>query len=154
MNNNFVTLEIEDRKYALLPMPPVKAVRFVPKVIKALTGGVEGSLDEAIRSTNQAELGSVALKMLSKIDVDLLVDLGMEALDSDVHAGPKKLSNKAHFDSWFRDHKGDMIPVMVWAIWEHSKDFLLESKGGFQAVLGDLSLFQKAGTQSTSSEES
>lgn len=151
----FRKMKIEDRDYALLPMPPIKAVRFTPKVAKLLSSVMGAGLTvEKLTSGNQETIGAMVAGLLASVDTDQLIDLAQEAFSHECYAGSGRLSDPTHFDKWFTDHPGDMLPVCIWAIWEHSKDFLLGSAKGFQQIMGQASVSRKDGNQTSSLEES
>lgn len=140
MKNEFRTVKFDDREYALIPMPPIKAMGFSLRVAQLVGGLLSQSdlKDLAAKASKGDGMGAVTalLPAISGLDAEKAEALIREALDFEVHAGPGKLSDKAHFDSWFRDNPGDLLPVGVWAIWEHSKDFLFGAVGNFRHIMG------------------
>jgi len=135
-------LDIEGRKYALFPMPPMNSVYYGPKVVQSLSQCISGVdlaavVAAAESSESKAEsLGMELLKMLPNLDAKVFSDLMMEAMQFEVSCPSGKLSVESIFNQWFTDHPGDLFPVGIWAIWEHSKDYWLKSGAGFQSVLG------------------
>jgi hypothetical protein len=149
------------REYALLPMPPVKAVYFIPKVVKALSSVLLSDADIKSLSDGKASMNEAAkliLGGLANIEPEALTELAMEAIQYEVYAGPTKLSDPAHFDDWFRKHPQDMLQVMAWAIWENCKDFFPGGSELFQEakekVAGKQSRSRKSGSRNTRSDES
>lgn len=154
------------REYALHPMPPLRAVHFIPKVTKALSPVLLADGDIKSLTSGQADVGAAAklvLGGLSKVNPDDLTELAKEALSYECYAGPSKLGDNngftTHFDDWFRKYPQDMLQVMGWAIWENCKDFF---PGGSE-ILDSLasrvqekvqSPSQKDGSQNTTSDAS
>lgn len=149
------------REYALLPMPPTKAVNFIAKVTQALAPMLlgEGDLQSIMQKDDIAGAVKLILGGLKEIDPDNLTDLIKDALAHEVYAGHKKLNDSVHFDDWFTEHPGDMLQVCAWAIWENSKAFFpggrefLDYLASKVKAGGALS-FPKAGSPSTPSAES
>lgn len=153
--SNYRKLNIEGREYALLPMPPIKAIRFTPKVAKLLSSVMGAGLTVSnLTSGDESKITAMIGGLLAQVDTDKLIDLAQEAFAHECFAGSEKLSNPTHFDKWFSEHPGDMLPVCMWAIWEHSKDFLLGSAKGFQQIMGKASASQTDGKQNSALEES
>jgi len=162
--SEFVKLKLgsgeNQREYALMHMPPGKAVYFIPKATIALSPILlgEGDISSIVVNDDINSIVKLIIGGLSKIDPDQLTALGKEAISHECYAGPKKLDDPVHFDDWFTKHPEDMLQVMAWAIWENSKSFFpggselmdyLKSK-----VAGEESPSLKAGFQNTHSEES
>ena len=150
-------LTIKERKYALFPMPPLKAIVFAPKVAK-LIAIVVGDASQAVlkhmASNDAAGLGSEALKLLGAIEPADFTQLAKEAIAYEVYAGTGKLGDDNHFNEWFRQYPQDMFPVCCWAIWEHSKQYFLDSPAAFQNIfMGDTTSeplpFRQAGKPNT-----
>ena len=142
MDNPYRKKEINGREYALLPMPPMLALDFAPKVVKAVVGSL-GSVD--LTSLDNAKIMAV----IGNLDSDAVTDLLRLVFKTTIKiADGKSLSDTSVFNSHFTQHPADMMQVGMWAIWENSKDFLLENVENFQSLLA-----AGAGSQSQKSGE-
>lgn len=160
--NKHIEFVINDVKYALLPMGPMKAFPFSAKVgieiTKSLVGDSQplfdviesmASLGSKLNSPKKGKgSGEITEKdgkavfdamssLIGRIDPDRLHELGKEALSHEVYAGNKKLSDPLNFEQHFTAHPGDLFPVAIWAIREHSKKYLAVSDGCLmKAIMG------------------
>lgn len=157
--SNGSKLVLEDRKYELTRMHPIKAVPFGMRVAKLFSGALGAGLAQGM---DQDKMLDVLTNAAQKLDPDDCSKLIMDALAYEVWAttndGKKtgKLDNQVYFNDWFKLYPGDMYPVGIWAIWEHSKDFLFGSAGTFRKVVGNLGpalTSPKSGEKPTSSED-
>lgn len=144
MMSDYIKLEIEDRVYALHPMPPTKALEFAPRVSTALSGVMANfNLPEMMKTQsagNEMGLATIVFDAVKSLNPTDFISLFKTAVSYEVFAGDKKLSDNLHFDDWFTKYPGDMLPVGCWAIWEHSKKYFLESPAGFRKVFGTMEL--------------
>lgn len=154
-NSNQAVLRIDGRTYTMHKMGPLDAVAFAPRVGKLLAGAVGASdWERAIKTMTELmgvdrdnledhikgdpkvimDLVRVVLPGLTGVDLPEFTDLAQKALAYEVYAEDKKLAEQGNFDDWFRQYPGDMLPVQVWAIWEHAKPFLSGSGQGFLSM--------------------
>lgn len=138
MNNNpFRVHTVNGREYAILPMSPIEALRFSPKVISVISTSLDGvdltSLDELKDSK------TAIVKILSAVqntDPDAVSDLLEMVFRTTIRtADGQDLKDRAVFDTHFRKYPSDMLQLGFIAIWENSKTFLLESLGKLTSEL-------------------
>ena len=140
------TLSIEGRTYRLVPMQPLNGLPFALKVASNLGSGI-ASLDAGGFSLNA--LGedqslekalSAVIVAASSIDPHKTHQLMREALSYEVYADTTKLSDDLHFNSWFDEHPGDLLPVAIWAIKEHVGRFFAQGGPAWSALAGQFGL--------------
>jgi len=145
LDNPYRKKEINGREYALLPMAPMLALDFAPKVIKAVVGSL-GRVD--LTSLDSVKI----MRVIGNLDSDTVTDLLKLVFKTTIKtAEGKTLADTPTFDHHFTQYPADMIQVGLWAIWENSKDFLLENVENFQSLLaaGAGSQSQKIGETTT-----
>lgn len=143
------------REYALMPMPPGKALYFIPKVTKALSPVLLGEGDLKSLTAGNADIASAAkliLGGLKQIDPEDLTSLAKDAISYECYAGPKKLSDPDHFDDWFSKNPHDMLQVMAWAIWENCKDFFPGGSEALEALTDRVKTAQESPSQKVGSQ--
>ena len=145
------TLSIEGRTYRLIPMQPLNGLPFALKVAANLGAGI-ASLDAGGFSLNALKVEgegdspgmekalSAVIVAASSIDPDKTHQLMREALSYEVYADTTKLSDDLHFNSWFDEHPGDLLPVAIWAIKEHVGRFFAQGGPAWSALAGQFGL--------------
>ena len=140
------TLSIEGRTYRLIPMQPLNGLPFALKVASNLGSGI-ASLDaggfslNALKEDQSLEKAlSAVIVAASSIDPDKTHQLMREALSYEVYADTTKLSDDLHFNSWFDEHPGDLLPVAIWAIKEHVGRFFAQGGPAWSALAGQFGL--------------
>ena len=140
------TLSIEGRTYRLVPMQPLNGLPFALKVASSLGSGI-ASLDaggvslNALKEDQSLEKAlSAVIVAASSIDPDKTHQLMREALSYEVYADTTKLSDDLHFNSWFDEHPGDLLPVAIWAIKEHVGRFFAQGGPAWSALAGQFGL--------------
>lgn len=140
------TLSIEGRTYRLIPMQPLNGLPFALKVASNLGSGI-ASLDaggfslNALKEDQSLEKAlSAVIVAASSIDPDKTHQLMREALSYEVYADTTKLSDDLHFNSWFDEHPGDLLPVAIWAIKEHVGRFFAKGGPAWSALAGQFGL--------------
>lgn len=145
------TLTIESRTYRLIPMQPLNGLPFALKVAASLGGSI-ASLDtggfslDSLKGNSDAEgkgmekVLSAVLVATASIDPNQLHQLMREALSYEVYADNTKLSDDMHFNQWFGDHPGDLLPVAIWAIKEHVGRFFVQGGPAWSALAGRFGL--------------
>lgn len=140
------TLSLEGRTYRLIPMQPLNGLPFALKVASNLGSGI-ASLDaggvslNALKEDQSLEKAlSAVIVAASSIDPDKTHQLMREALSYEVYADTTKLSDDLHFNSWFDEHPGDLLPVAIWAIKEHVGRFFAQGGPAWSALAGQFGL--------------
>ena len=143
------TLTIDDRHYRLIPMQPLNGLPFALKVAANLGSGIAGldaggfSLSELSTEPDTQGLEKALAGVIlaaAHIDPDKVHQLMREALSYEVYADTTKLSDDLHFNSWFDEHPGDLLPVAIWAIKEHVGRFFAQGGPAWSALAGQFGL--------------
>ena len=143
------TLTIEDRHYRLIPMQPLNGLPFALKVAANLGTGIAGwdaggfSLSElsAEQGGQSLEKALAAVIMAAAhIDPEKVHLLMREALNHEVYASDRKLSDELHFNCWFDEHSSDLLPVAIWAIKEHVGRFFVQGGPAWSALAAQFGL--------------
>ena len=149
-------LSIEGRTYRLTPMQPLNGLPFALKVAANLGSGI-ASLDAggfSINALSEEQSLEKALSAVivaaSSIDPDKTHQLMREALSYEVYADTTKLSDDLHFNSWFDEHPGDLLPVAIWAIKEHVGRFFAQGGPAWSALAGQFGLSRSRQTDKPS----
>ena len=128
---------INGQEYSLIPMAPMRAVEYAPKVmttIVAAIGDNVGSVINGLKSGEMEKIGAILIQGLSSVDPAKFTALAKEAINHDVYSGSQqKLSDTSFFNEHFRQYPANYFKLAIWAIWEHSKDFIVGSQGDSQA---------------------
>ena len=147
------TLSIDDRTYRLIPMQPLNGLPFALKVAANLGGGIasldaggfslsslkmEGETDADDKGMEKAL--SAVIVAAASIDPNKAHQLMREALSYEVYADTTKLSDDMHFNKWFDEHPGDLLPVAIWAIKEHVGRFFAKGGPAWSALAGQFGL--------------
>ena len=152
MSNFTCRLKIGDRSYGLRKMPPMVGGPFATKVLKMIAPigrskslveilnsmgaeKIKDSNDVKMETGDAVKMGMAILALLENIDVDLLNSLFKEAMNYEVFAEEKRLSDDVNFDIHFQKYTSDYFPVMIWVIWMNIKDFLSNIGDGISAVM-------------------
>ena len=110
------TLTIDDRHYRLIPMQPLNGLPFALKVAANLGSGIAGldaggfSLSELSTEPDTQGLEKALAGVIlaaAHIDPDKVHQLMREALNHEVYASDRKLSDELYFNNWFDEHPGD-----------------------------------------------
>ena len=149
--------EINGVSYSLIPMYPEQAVEFAPRVLTTLISSMGEDLPTGIallKEGDQQAIGALLLKAAGGVDPATFSALAKDAINHEVFVGDsEKLSDKSIFHKHFMEHPGNYLKLAVWAIWEHSKHFIIGSTGPSPAETNSPeSTSQKSGNPTTSSE--
>ena len=140
------TLSIDGRTYRLMPMQPLNGLPFALKVAVNLGAGIVSldaggfSLNALSEDQSMEKALSAVIVAASSIDPDKAHQLMREALSYEVYADTTKLSDDMHFNSWFNEHPGDLLPVAIWAIKEHVGRFFAQGGPAWSALAGQFGL--------------
>ncbi|WAT31815.1 phage tail assembly chaperone [Pseudomonas sp. GXZC] len=143
-------LSIEDRTYRLIPMQPLNGLPFALKVAASLGSGI-ASLDavgfslsglkpDEVDDASLEKALSAVIIAAANLDPTKTHELMREALNYEVYANDTKLSDDLHFNHWFDEHPGDLLPVAIWAIKEHVGRFFAKGGPAWSALAGQLGL--------------
>lgn len=143
------TLTIDDRHYRLIPMQPLNGLPFALKVAANLGSGIAGldaggfSLSELSTEPDTQGLEKALAGVIlaaAHIDPDKVHQLMREALNHEVYASDRKLSDELYFNNWFDEHPGDLLPVAIWAIKEHVGRFFVQGGPAWSALAAQFGL--------------
>lgn len=140
------TLSIDGRTYRLMPMQPLNGLPFALKVAANLGAGIVSldaggfSLNALSEDQSMEKALSAVIVAASSIDPDKAHQLMREALSYEVYADTTKLSDDLHFNNWFNEHPGDLLPVAIWAIKEHVGRFFAQGGPAWSALAGQFGL--------------
>lgn len=149
-------LSIEGRTYRLTPMQPLNGLPFALKVAANLGSGIASldaggfSLNALSEEQSLEKALSAVIVAASSIDPDKAHQLMREALNYEVYADTTKLSDDLHFNSWFDEHPGDLLPVAIWAIKEHVGRFFVQGGPAWSALAGQFGLSRSRQTDKPS----
>ena len=149
-------LSIESRTYRLTPMQPLNGLPFALKVAANLGSGIASldaggfSLNALSEEQSLEKALSAVIVAASSIDPDKTHQLMREALSYEVYADTTKLSDDLHFNSWFDEHPGDLLPVAIWAIKEHVGRFFAQGGPAWSALAGQFGLSRSRQTDKPS----
>ena len=149
-------LSIESRTYRLTPMQPLNGLPFALKVAANLGSGIASldaggfSLNALSEEQSLEKALSAVIVAASSIDPDKAHQLMREALNYEVYADTTKLSDDLHFNSWFDEHPGDLLPVAIWAIKEHVGRFFARGGPAWSALAGQFGLSRSRQTDKPS----
>ena len=157
------TLNIEGRTYRLTPMQPLNGLPFALKVAANLGSGI-ASLDaggfslsslkvdaeEDANGQSMEKALSAVIVAAASIDPNKAHQLMREALNYEVYADTTKLSDDLHFNNWFDEHPGDLLPVAIWAIKEHVGRFFARGGPAWSALAGQFGLSRSRQTDKPS----
>lgn len=143
------TKTINGNNYGLYPMPPLKALVFIPRLATTLAkagaddsviGGFNSLFDNRetiIDNDGQASLANLGhfirdrkellssmLGAVAALDPEKATNIIKDAMYG-VSCNDGKLDDEDTFEHWFSKHPKDMFTVCGWAIFEHQKDFLM-----------------------------
>ena len=155
-------LTIEGRTYRLTPMQPLNGLPFALKVAANLGSGI-ASLDAGGFSLNALKVDaetepdensmekalSAVIVAAASIDPGKAHQLMREALCYEVYADTTKLSDDMHFNRWFDEYPGDLLPVAIWAIKEHVGRFFAKGGPAWSALAGQFGLSTSRKTDKT-----
>lgn len=131
MSDAIKELEIGNRKYVTVLMPPIRAVALHARLLSMLGGAVSKIAPSDMKDKDQAV--SVISGALQGIDEKKLPTLIVDMV-SNVSIGGEKIDNK-NFDSHFTAHPSDIYPLASWVIWVNVKDFLAQSGAGWSSLI-------------------
>lgn len=149
-------LSIEGRTYRLTPMQPLNGLPFALKVAANLGSGIASldaggfSLNALTEEQSLEKALSAVIVAASSIDPDKAHQLMREALSYEVYADTTKFSDDLHFNSWFDEHPGDLLPVAIWAIKEHVGRFFAQGGPAWSALAGQFGLSRSRQTDKPS----
>lgn len=155
---------INGNTYKVFPMLPMDALDYAPKVA-AIVADALGAVDmdalfglihrEGGEDMDLAKIAEMIIGALSSLKPADISEIMKEAFTGEVLCADGRLNNEETFNKWFQQHKGDMLQVGIWLIWEHSKDYFLQDGTAFQAEAAEkLSQFLKEEKKTTSSDAS
>lgn len=149
-------LSIEGRTYRLTPMQPLNGLPFALKVAANLGSGIASldaggfSLNALSEEQSLEKALSAVIVAASSIDPDKVHQLMRDALSYEVYADTTKLSDDLHFNNWFDEHPGDLLPVALWAIKEHVGRFFAQGGPAWSALAGQFGLSRSRQTDKPS----
>lgn len=120
------TFTVGSHAYKFEELAPTDALRFGVKVTKSL-GPALAKLGEAATNaagkTDPKELVAAFGPALGMVDDAVLEELLRTAMQRVYTPQNESLSNEAVFNAWFREHKEDLFPVGLYALYHLTKDF-------------------------------
>lgn len=142
--SGFIKKEVNGRMYALLPMAPLQALSFAPKVLAVMTKALGGAGLKDLNALKDLKEGAenpagieTVLNIIGSVEPSQVTDLLNEVFQTEItNSEGQSLANKGAFDLHFTNHPGDLLMVGAWAIWENSKHFLFEKLGAFPSRTG------------------
>jgi len=154
---NMLILKIQDRKYGMRKMPPIKGSAFGIRVSSVLSkilsspnaktalldiqsrfhglSKAEDTNNAAVSTKDALTFGQTILMLLSDIDPNAVIDIIREAFSYEVYCDNKKLSDDVVFDEHFEQYPGDLYVVGIWAAYNHVKDFFTGLGDGIKAFM-------------------
>lgn len=127
MNTGIKEFIVGDTAYKFTELAPVEALSFGTKVAKTI-GPILGSVFAVLGNVSgggdkTAEFLEAVVPALDKIDEAKLEALLKECFGHVYTPANENLGDEAAFNSWFQDHKADLFPVGLTALFNLSKDF-------------------------------
>jgi len=119
--NDIGFIIIGDNRYAIDKLPPFQAIEWGNRILSVLGPTIGGVMEAISDDGNPAAAFQGAFGQYKSAEASQIMRDAMKRCYTPQN---ESLGNEAVFNSWFREHSGDLFHLGVMAVWELTRDFL------------------------------